>query len=593
MKQLMTGNEAISRGAWEAGVTYAAAYPGTPSSEIIETAANYKEIRAELAPNEKVALESVVGASIAGARALASMKHVGLNVAADPFFTFSYIGVTGGVVIVTADEPGQHSSQNEQDNRNYAKFAKVPLFEPADSAECKDMLIEAFDLSEEYDTPVLFRTTTRVNHGKGLVEPGERREVPVKPYKKDLAKYNCVPMVSRALRVRVEERTLRLRAYSNTTKWNREEMHSKDIGVIASGVSYQYAREVFGDDASYLKLGFTYPLPDEMIRAFAGKVKKLYIIEENDPYIEEFVRALGIACYGKDIFPSYGEMLPDVIRGVLEGTKPQNDPEVAAAVIKRAPTLCAGCPHRGFFYELGKRRNVMVAGDIGCYSLAYAEPYNAMDTSLCMGASISMGHGAQTVFNSVPGNKMRVVSVLGDSTFIHSGITSLIDVIYNKSNTVNVILDNRITAMTGQQENPTTGLTLQEEPTNALDIRKLVEALGFRNIRTIDPNQLSEVKDALDWALALNEASVIITRWPCALKKQSDMDKEEFPGSFLGCYYVDQETCIGCRICTRTGCPAISFDPQAKKASIDPDKCVGCSVCAQACPTKSIKEGGR
>ena len=588
MKELLTGNEAIARGAYEAGVRFAAAYPGTPSSEIIERVAEYGQIHAEMAPNEKTALESVVGASIAGARAMASMKHVGLNVASDPFFTFSYTGVSGGAVIITADEPGQHSSQNEQDNRNYARMAKVPMFEPADSQECKEMLIDAFQLSEDYDAPVLFRTTTRINHSKSLVSLGERQEHAIKPYTKNLAKYNSVPMVTRARRVLIEGRNERLRDYANSCKWNRVELGDGEIGVIASGVCYQYAREVFGEAASYLKLGFTNPLPDQLIRDFAAKVKTLYILEENDPYIEDFVRGLGISCHGKDVFPPYGEMLPEVIRLSLGGEKLPEDSELKEAIIPRAPTLCAGCPHRGFFYELGKKKNVVVSGDIGCYSLAYAEPFNAMDMSICMGASITMGHGMQTILDTVPDNKLRVVSVLGDSTFIHSGVNSLIDVLYNKSNTVNVILDNRITAMTGQQENPTTGITLQGDHSQEVDIPKLVSALGFQNIRVIDPNDLKLVKETLDWALKLEEPSVIITRWPCALKKLSEMDQQEFVDVFTTCYEVKEETCIGCRKCTQTGCPAITYHRDRKKASIDPTKCVGCSVCAQVCPTKAI-----
>ena len=590
MKQLITGDEAVARGAWEAGVRFASAYPGTPSTEILENIATYKEIHAEWAPNEKTALESVIGASLAGARAIASMKHVGLNVAADPFFTFAYMGVNAGAVVVTADEPGQFSSQNEQDNRNYAKAAMTPMFEPSDSQECKDMLLEAFEISEQYDIPVLFRMTTRVCHSKSLVELGERQDVPLKPYVKNIKKYVAVPANARPMKVKVLANQELLKGYSNNCQWNRVEMHEPSVGVICSGDCYLYAREVFGDGASYLKLGFTNPLPDDLIRDFASKVEKICIIEENDPYIEEHVRALGIACDGKNIFPRNGEMKPEVIRSVIYGEEYSLDETVRAAVIPRPPTLCAGCPHRGFFYELGRRKNVMVSGDIGCYTLASGAPYNAMETTVCMGASISLGHGAQQVFDTIEGNKMRVVSVLGDSTFFHTGINSLLDVAYNKSNLITVVLDNRITAMTGQQDNPGSGLTIQGEITEAVSIEAIARAFGFRNVRVINPNQLDEVKDALDWALGLQEPSVIITRWPCALKKQTALDKEEFKGSFTSVYWVNEEVCIGCKKCTRTGCPAIVFQFAKKKSSIDPEKCVGCSVCAQVCPVQAIQK---
>jgi len=590
LKQLITGDEAVARGAWEAGVRFASAYPGTPSTEILESIATYSEIHSEWAPNEKTALESVIGASLAGARAIASMKHVGLNVAADPFFTFAYMGVNAGAVVVTADEPGQFSSQNEQDNRNYAKAAMTPMFEPSDSQECKDMLLEAFEISEKYDIPVLFRMTTRVCHSKSLVELGERQDVPLKPYVKNIKKYVAVPANARPMKVKVLANQELLKSYSNNCQWNRIEMHEQGVGIICSGDCYLYAREVFGDGASYLKLGFTNPLPDDLIREFASKVEKIYIIEENDPYIEEHVRALGIACDGKNIFPRNGEMKPEVIRSVMFSEDYPVDDAVHTAIIPRPPTLCAGCPHRGFFYELGRRKNVMVSGDIGCYTLASGAPYNAMETTVCMGASISLGHGAQQVFDSVEGNRMRVVSVLGDSTFFHTGINSLLDVAYNKSNLITVVLDNRITAMTGQQDNPGSGRTIQGEITDAVSIEAIARAFGFRNVRVINPNQLTEVKEALDWALALPEPSVIITRWPCALKKQTALDKEEFKGSFTSVYWVNEAICIGCKKCTRTGCPAIVFQVGKKKSSIDPEKCVGCSVCAQVCPVQAIQK---
>lgn len=589
MKKLMTGNEAIARGAYEAGVRYASAYPGTPSTEILENIALYKEnIAAEWANNEKVALEAVIGASMAGARSIATMKHVGVNVAADPLFTVAYTGVYGGLVLVSADEPGQHSSQNEQDNRNYAKFAKIPMLEPSNSQESKDMTKIAFDLSEEYDTPVMLRMTTRVCHAKDIVECLDREERGIIPYKKDINKYVTVPAIARKLRVKVEERQKKLLEFSNKTELNFIEWNDTKVGVIASGVCCSYAKEVFGDTVSFLKLGFTQPLPTEKIKEFCLKVEKVYVIEENDPYIEEQVKILGFKCYGKEVFPPYGEMLPEVIRKSVFGESMRTVEYDEKEVVPRPPTLCAGCPHRGFYYELGKRKNVMVSGDIGCYSLAFAEPYNATDQNICMGASISVGHGAQKVFDMQENNKMRVVSCLGDSTFFHTGINSLINVAYNGSNTVNVILDNRITGMTGHQENPGSGYTLQGEKTNPLNIEAIVRALGFTNVVVINPNDLTSVKNALDWALSLDEPSVIITRWPCVLKKFSPEDKEEFKNLFAEKYSVNSEKCIGCKACIRTGCPAISFDKEAKKSNIDINACVGCGVCSQVCPVKAI-----
>lgn len=590
LKQLLTGDEAIARGAYEAGVRFASAYPGTPSTEILETiVAEYsQDIHAEWAPNEKVALESAIGAGMAGARSIAAMKHVGLNVAADPFFTLAYVGVNAGVVIITADEPGQFSSQNEQDNRNYARAAMVPMFEPSDSQEAKDMLANAYRISEEYDLPVLCRMTTRVCHSKSLVSLGKRQEIALRPYTRQIKKYVATPANMRPAKVKLQANLELLKQYSNTCSWNRIEMGDPAIGIITSGDSYMYAREVFGEQASYLKLGFTNPLPEDLIRKFAAQVEKIYIIEENDPYLELFIRAMGIPCSGKDLFPRNGEMIPEVLRQAVYGTQGTPDPELAAAIIARPPTLCSGCPHRGFFYELGRRKNLMISGDIGCYTLASGAPYNAMESTLCMGASISIGHGAQQVFDSDPENKFRVVSVIGDSTFFHTGINSLTGVAYNKSKPIIVILDNRITGMTGQQENPGSGLTAMREVTEAISIPELVKALGFKNVWVIDPNNLKQVKETLDWAIALPEPSIIINRWPCALKKRNPLDEAEFSGAFSKRYRVDQNTCIGCKKCTRTGCPSIVFQTAIKKSSIDPEKCVGCSVCAQVCPVNAI-----
>ncbi len=590
MKKLLTGNEAIARGAYEAGVKYASAYPGTPSTEILENIATYKDdILAEWAPNEKVALEAVIGASVAGARSIASMKHVGVNVAADPLFTYAYTGVNGGMVLVTADEPGQHSSQNEQDNRNYAKFAKIAMLEPTDSQEAKDMTKVAFEISEKYDTPVLLRMTTRVCHSKAIVECEDRNEVGIKEYVKNTKKYLTVPVHARILRLKVEERLQGLQKFSNETSLNYIEWNDTKIGVIASGGCFSYAKEVFGNTASYLKLGFTHPLPNEKIKEFCSKVEKVYVIEENDPYIEEQVRILGFNCMGNDLFPFCGELTPDVIRKAVFGKENPSVDYDQDKVVPRPPTLCAGCPHRGFFYTIGKRKNILVSGDIGCYTLGFAEPYNAMDYNICMGASISAGHGAQQIFAMQENSPMRAVAVLGDSTFFHTGINSLLHVTYNRSNTVTVILDNRITGMTGHQENPGSGYTIQGQATKPVDIEKLVRACGIEQVKVINPNDLKAVEDALDWALSLDEPSVIITRWPCVLKKFSPQDKEEFRGSFTNRCKVDQEACIGCTKCIKTGCPAIYFDKTSKKSSIGLD-CVGCEVCLQVCPKQAIQK---
>jgi len=591
MKMLLTGNEAVARGAYEAGVTYAAAYPGTPSTEIMETVAEYKgDILAEWSTNEKVALECVIGASLAGARSLATMKMVGVNVAADPLFCSAYAGINGGLVLVSADDPGLHSSQNEQDNRHYARFAKVAMLEPSDSQESRDMIIAAYEISETYDIPVLFRMTTRVCHGKSLVELGERKEVANKPYVKNLQKYDLVPAVSRKLRVDLEEKLRRLEEFSNKTEFNFIEWNDKSIGVIASGVAYQYAREVFGTKASYLKLGFTNPLPFDKIKAFAKEVGTLYVVEEVEPFIEEQLKAHGISCIGKDKIPNIGELTPGIVAKALLGeTRPtiEYDP---SSLPSRPPTLCAGCPHRGFFYELSKRKNVMVTGDIGCYGLGGSDPLNAKDTSFDMGASISMGYGAQRAFDR-GGQKMRTASVIGDSTFFHTGINSLLHVVYNGGNTVTCILDNRITGMTGHQENPGSGYTLQGKPAKIVDIGALVKTMGIDHVRNVNPLNLKEVKEAFDWALDLNEPSVIITRWPCVLKKLSEDDRKEF-GDYIGKCAAAEETCVGCRMCIKTGCPALRFNKESKKIRIDETQCIGCEVCRQVCPVKAIRKVG-
>ena len=586
MKQLMTGNEALARGAWEAGVHFAAAYPGTPSTEIMENISTYPEITSEWSPNEKVAYEAAYGAALAGGRALASMKHVGLNVAADPLFTSVYMGINGGMVVISADEPGQHSSQNEQDNRNYAKAARLPMLEPSDSQECLEMMKAAFPLSETLDLPVMLRLTTRVCHSKSIVETANRAEVEVRPYQKNVAKTVTVPALARGMRLTLEKRVAKAAEAAEHSPFNRVEKGTGKIGVIASGICYCYAKEVFGEEASYLKLGMTNPLPDQLIEAFCRSVETIYIVEENDPYIEEEVRRLGFAPHGRDTFPFCGELMPDVLRRSLHGESHPVIEYDRSKVLGRPPMLCAGCPHRGLFYELGRRKDVVVAGDIGCYTLGFSAPYNAMDWNICMGGAFSSGHGAQKMF-ARRGVKTRVVSVMGDSTFFHTGVNSLIDVAYNRSNTVNIILDNRITGMTGHQENPGSGRNIKGEPASAISVEQMVRTIGIQNVRVIDPNDLKAVREALDWALSLDEPSVIITRWPCVLKRFSQQDKEEFSTAFTKKMKVG-DNCIGCKSCLKCGCPALSPVHGEKKVHIDRDMCVGCTVCAQICPVNAI-----
>ncbi len=587
MKILLTGNEAIARAAYEAGVRFASAYPGTPSTEILENITTYPEITSEWAPNEKVAMEAAVGAAVGGVRAMVSMKHVGMNVAADPMFTAAYSGVNSGLVIITADEPGQHSSQNEQDNRNYAKAAKLPMFEPANSDEAIRMVKAAYEISEEHQVPVIVRMTTRVCHSKSVAEISEPAEPKFTEYVKNAKRFICVPANAIPLRHAIEGREKALLSYSEQSEFNIAEYHDKKTGIICSGMCYFFAKEIFGDTVSYLKLGYTNPLPEKLIASFCGQVGEVYVIEENDPYIEDKVKALGISCHGKDVLPPYGEMMPEIIRKSIIGT---DIPEIEydkKDIVNRPPALCAGCPHRGIFYELG-RRDAVISGDIGCYTLGFAPPYNAMDVNLCMGASISMGHGLKKAFD-IQGKDKKVVSIIGDSTFFHSGITSLIEVLYNGSNTVNIILDNRITGMTGHQENPGSGRHADLSEAPEIDIETLVRALGAKNVRTIDPNDLTVVNDTLDWAFSLDEPSVIITRWPCALKKFSKEDKEQFPEAYRSRYRVNNEKCIGCRKCLGCGCPALSVDMTARKAAIDAT-CLGCSVCSQICPVGAIEK---
>jgi indolepyruvate ferredoxin oxidoreductase alpha subunit len=589
MKKLMSGNEAIARGVYESGCHFAAAYPGTPSTEILENLSKHKELKAEWAPNEKVAMEAAIGASIVGGRAFASMKHVGLNVGADPLFTYAYMGVNGGFVFVSADDPGMHSSQNEQDNRNYAPFARIAMLEPSDSQECYEMARYAFDLSEKFNTSVMIRTTTRVNHSKSLVEYGERREVPIKEYNRKMGheRFDAVPALSRKLRVELEERLQALKEYSENCPYNYIEWNDNKIGIVASGVSYNYAKEVFGDKASYFKLGLTYPLPIKKLKKFAEDVKTLYVIEELDPYIERQLKEAGIQCIGKEKIPAIGELNPNIIEEALLGKRPKVIDVDPQDLVPRPPTLCAGCPHRGFFYELGKVKNIMIASDIGCYGLGGAEPLNAKDTCICMGGSAGTGHGAQIIFNR-KGEGKRVVAVMGDSTFFATGMNGVEDAIYNKSNLIVAVLDNRTTAMTGHQQNPGTGYTAQGDITTAIMIEDIVRAMGCKNVREFNPYNLKETRETLKWALSLDELSVIIARYPCALKKYSKEDTDTY-GKLDKKYEVDEKTCVGCKACILTGCPAIIYHPEKRKASIDLIQCAGCSVCAQVCPKGSIR----
>ena len=582
MKKIMTGNEAIARGAWEAGLHVAAAYPGTPSTEILENLSCYKEVYSEWSTNEKVALEVAAGASIAGARALAAMKHVGLNVAADPLFTLAYTGVNGGLVVVTADDPGLFSSQNEQDNRYYSQHAKLAMVEPSDSQEALDYVKEAFEISEKFDTPVLFRVTTRVCHSKTLVAAGEREEREVKEYAKNPGKYVMAPAAAKKRKFLMEERIAAMKEYSEKTPLNRTEYNGKEIGIITSGIAYNHAKEVFGDSASYLKLGFTWPLPENKIKDFASSVKKLYVIEENEPYLEDFIKALGIKCVGREKLPWVDELTPEVIRGAFfPESIEQGGYKIEAEVPPRPPVLCAGCTHRGFFYEIGKYKDVIVTGDIGCYTLGMVPPLSAIDTVICMGASVSAGVGFRKAVEK-SGRKQKIFAVIGDSTFFHSGITGLIDAVVNKASIVVNILDNRITAMTGHQENPGTGRTLMGEPTHQVDLKALCTACGVKpeNIRLIDPYMLDETKAAIRDGYEADEPFVIITTSPCALIKEVIKARAE-----MKCY-VDQNKCIKCKMCLKAGCPALNF--RDGKIFIDRATCNGCTVCAQICPKKAI-----
>ena len=575
MKELMIGNAAVARGAYEAGVKVVSSYPGTPSTEITESIVKYDNVYVEWAPNEKVAGETAIGASIAGARAMSCMKHVGLNVMADPVFTVSYIGANGGLVFCVADDPGMHSSQNEQDSRHYAKASKIMMLEPSDSSECKEFTKLAFSLSEKYDTPVFIRLSTRVSHSQSLVELCEPEVVELKPYVKNIQKNVMMPANAIARHVVVEEREKALREFSETTSLNVVEDNGSKIGVITSGTSYVYSKEALGNKVNYLKLGMVYPLPTNLIKDFASKVDVLYVIEELDPFIEEHVKALGISVKGKDVFSLLGEYSQNLIKKVVlnENVDSYNPVELP----KRPPVMCAGCPHRGTFYVLSKL-GVTVSGDIGCYTLGAVAPLASVDTTICMGASVSAAHGMAKARGQEFNKKL--VSVIGDSTFIHSGITGLIDIVYNKGNNTVIILDNSITGMTGHQDNPTTGLTIRKEPTKQVDLVALCKAVGVDRVRVEDPFDIKGFEKAVKEELAAEEPSVIIAQRPCALLKTV---------KYEGRYQVEEDKCRSCKMCMKLGCPAIIFENG--KAKIDPTQCNGCGLCVNVCPFGAITKG--
>lgn len=573
MKELMLGNKAVARGLYEAGCKVISSYPGTPSTEITEEAAAYNEIYCEWAPNEKVALEVAHGATLGGVRSACAMKHVGLNVAADPLFTISYQGLNAGLVVCVADDPGMHSSQNEQDSRHYAIAAKLPMLEPSDSEESRVFAKKAFEMSEKFNTPVLLKMVTRVAHSQSVVDTEERVEPDRVPYVKDPAKV-MMTLNSRNAHIRVEERTKALIEYAESTELNRVEMgEDTSVGIITDSTSYQYAREVLGDKASILKLGMINPLPEKLIKDFAQKVDKVIVLEELDPIIENHCKQLGIKVAGKDTFPICGEFSQNLVRKCL-GMKEPEHITIEENVPARPPVMCAGCPHRGIFYIL-KKKKCMVYGDIGCYTLGAVAPLNAMDLNVCMGASCSGLHG----FNKAIGEEAESnsVGVIGDSTFMHSGMTGMTDISYNMSNSTVIILDNSITGMTGHQQNPTTGKNLRGEPAGKVDLEALCRALGFNRVRVVDPYDLKAVEEAVTEELAAKEPSIIISRRPCVMIKGT---VHKPPIS------VDESKCVGCKQCMSIGCPAIAV--KDKKAHIDPTLCIGCKVCSQMCKFEAI-----
>ena len=573
MKTLMLGNEAVARGLYEAGCSFVSSYPVTPSTEITECIATYKEVYAEWAPNEKVAMEAAFGASLAGKRSFCAMKHVGLNVAADPLFTIGYTGVNGGMVIAVADDAGMHSSQNEQDSRHYARASKIPMLEPSDSAEALGFTKLAYDLSEQFDTPVFIKMCTRVSHSQSLVEPGDRIEVS-KPYEKNPQKYIMMPGNAKRRHPIVEERTQALETWAETCEINRvEEGSDRSIGIITSSTSYQYVKEVCGDTYPVMKLGLIWPLPKQKILDFAASVGKLVIVEELDSFIETHCRQLGLSCVGKEQFPCIDEFSQNLVAEKL-GKAIETGIKLDAAIPPRPPVMCAGCPHRGLYYTLAKNK-VTALGDIGCYTLGAVAPLAALDTTICMGASISGMHG----FTKAGGAEGRkVVAVIGDSTFMHSGITGLVNMAYNESCGTVIIVDNSITGMTGHQQNPTTGFNLKGDPCTKIDLETLCRAVGIRRVRVVDPYDLKQCDEAIKEETAVNEPSVIISRRPCALLKYVKHKKP---------IIADSDKCLGCKACMKIGCPAISIVD--KKAKIDNTLCTGCGVCAQLCKFDALQ----
>ncbi len=577
MKKLLLGNEAVARGLWEAGCTFVSSYPGTPSTEITEAAAKYPEIYAEWAPNEKVAMEAAFGASLAGRRSFCGMKHVGLNVAADPLFTIAYTGVNGGMIIAVADDAGMHSSQNEQDSRHYARAAKLPMLEPSDSAEALEFTKLAYGLSEDFDTPVIMKMCTRVAHSQSVVEPGERVEPAQKPYEKNGAKYIMMPGNAKRRHPVVEERLRKIAEWAETASVNRVEPgKDRKMGIITSSTSYQYVKEACGDTYPVLKLGMVWPLPEKKITEFAKSVDLLVVVEELDSFIENYCRSLGLACAGKANFPCIDELSQNKVAEQLTH-EDRAGVRLDEAIPPRPPVMCAGCPHRGLFYTL-KKNNLTVLGDIGCYTLGAVAPLGAMDSTICMGASVSGLHG----FNKVGGGESegRTVAVIGDSTFMHSGVTGLINMAYNESNSTVIILDNSITGMTGHQQNPTTGYNLKGDPCAKIDLESLCRAVGIHRVRVVDPYDLAACDAAVKEELAAAEPSVIISRRPCALLKYV-----KHPGPIAS----DPDKCVGCRSCMRIGCPAISIADG--KAVIDNTLCTGCGVCTQLCKFDAL--GGK
>ncbi|MEI9476478.1 MAG: indolepyruvate ferredoxin oxidoreductase subunit alpha [Deltaproteobacteria bacterium] len=595
MKKVMTGNEAIARGAFEAGVKVAAAYPGTPSTEIMETLGKeYKEIYAEWSPNEKVALEVAIGASLAGARAMSSMKHVGVNVAADPLMTLSYVGVNGGLVLVSCDDPELYSSQNEQDNRHYARFAKIPMFEPSDSQEAKDFMKLGFEVSEKFDTPVMLRGVTRISHSKGIVELKDPVTPPVKlEVRKQTAKYTMLPAYARVKHGVVEERLLKLKEFAETFPGNRMELNDRDIGIITAGISYQYAKEVF-PKYSYLKLGMVWPLPRNLIAEFFKKVKKVIVIEELDPFLEENIKVMGFKPKGgKNLFSMVAEYNPLIFEKGMLGKK-FKPPEAVFkdALPPRPPNLCPGCPHRGIFYTL-KKLKLVATGDIGCYTLAAYPPLASLDTCICMGASIGQAHGMAKAMGDA--GRGKFVGVIGDSTFLHGGIAPLMNIAYNKSYTTIILLDNRTTGMTGSQEHPGTGYTIRGEKTHKIDFVELAKVLGIENIREVNPWNLEEAEKTIREEIEKDSPSLIVTKGPCILLRR-EFKKYNKP------LVIDSTKCIGCKSCVNLGCPAISFqkvegemaftkDGKKRKgiSTIEPTLCPGCHLCYQVCKFEAIQ----